>query len=239
MFRQFTDTGTEFLLGDSVNSLTPDCSIDSKRFLTALEIAMSGTHGRHLLGKMVSLMPRDRKYHKACQFIHEVIDQQIENAFRSLKSTEIGGTGEHRLVLLHELVKQTTDKALIRGNILTVYAAGTESQATVISHVLFLLSRNPGVLLTLLDEIMTIGMKQPTLQEIKGLPFLKAVILEGTLVVEGMRVCSSRTKIVLQRYVFILSHHSPTGPRCKILFFLLVVDRMVTAHCSSRRGPPT
>jgi len=169
------------LLGSSVDSLTLECSIDSKRFVRALEVAMTEVHKRHLQGWLVALLPKNKAFAQACGLIHEVINQRIDEAFEYIKSSKTTPEDQrhNQLVLVRELAKQTADKNLIRGSVLTTYAAGAESQAVVISNVFFVLSRHPEVFDKLREEVKSIGHEKPKLQVLKNMSYLKGVINEA------------------------------------------------------------
>jgi cytochrome P450 len=105
-----------------------------------------------------------------------VVEKQI--ALRSECSKE--RTGSSRYVFLDELLSATQDPTVIRSELLNILLAGRDTTASLLSNVLWELSRQPDVTLRLRREIEEhVGSGQPTYDQIKELKYLKAILNES------------------------------------------------------------
>ncbi|KAE8441932.1 hypothetical protein EG329_004140 [Mollisiaceae sp. DMI_Dod_QoI] len=173
-----TDIVTEFLLGGSVGTLIENSSVDHKEFMSALAEADAGVGKRFLLGKLRVLFP-DKKFEEACRVTHNYVDHRIDAYFRSVAEGKRSNDENKRLVLLDEVAKETTDRKLIRSQVLNILQAAGDGAAIIISNTLFLLSRHPKVEETLRQEIASIGGQLPTYEMLKSMKYLRRVISES------------------------------------------------------------
>lgn len=184
LFFQLTiDSASEFLFGESTNTLTGNDGFKS-RFAQAFnrsqeEIAMGVRSGK------INKRFRSKQFAEDCKFVHDFVDTYVEKGLayrRALDSEGIkedGGAG--RYVFLHELVKATTDPIQIRSELLNVLLAGRDTTASLLSDVFFELARRPDVWAKLQAEIGTLDGEKPTFQQLKDMKYLKAVLNEGEL----------------------------------------------------------
>ncbi|KUJ17437.1 n-alkane-inducible cytochrome P450 [Mollisia scopiformis] len=173
-----TDIVTEFILGESVGTLTENSSVDHKKFLGALSDADAGVGKRFLLGKLRFFL-RDKNFDKACQIAHKYVDERIDAYFNTVATRKSSSQEPQPLVLLNELAKETDDRKLIRSQILNILQAAEDGAAIIISNTLFLLSRHPDVQRTLREEISTINAQIPTFEVLKSMKYLRKVINES------------------------------------------------------------
>lgn len=100
---------TEFLLGDSVNTLTGKSSLDRQAFLDSFTAAAQGVGRRVMLGKLKFLFP-DKKFDDACRSIFKFVNKSIDETFLYLKENEETVSDEiERLVFIRELARQRID----------------------------------------------------------------------------------------------------------------------------------
>lgn len=164
---------TEFLLGDSVNTLTGKSTLDHQVFLDSFTAAAEGVGRRLMLGKLNFLFP-DKEFNQACMYIFKFVNKRLDETFLYLRTQEAKlSEGNERLVFMRELAKQTDDRGLIAAQVLNVLNAANDGAAIVISHILFLLSRYPEVQNKLRAEMVAIGAKKPEYEELKKKVFEK------------------------------------------------------------------
>jgi len=166
------------LLGESVGTLTENPSIDHKEFLGPLSDADAGVGKRFLLGKLRFLF-RDKKFDNACKVTHRYVNERIDAYFESVSKGKDSADDDHRLVLLNELAKGTTDKKLIRSQVLNILQAAEDGAAIVTSNTLFLLSRYPKAQEALREEVASINGQIPTYEMLKSMKYLRKVINES------------------------------------------------------------
>jgi len=88
------------------------------------------------------------------------------------------------MCFLDELVLQTTDKKQIRSELLNILLAGRDTTASLLSNVLFTISRRPDILANLQAELKEFGLlgkdaPPPTFAQLKELKYLRAVLNES------------------------------------------------------------
>ena len=148
---QLLDTSTAFLFGKSVNSLSSKSTIDAKNFLSAFTVAQEGASKKIRQGKF-RIFFRDPDFEKATKTIRAFTESYVDKALalrQPVENKERGilqnHEGPRRVVFLHELVQQLDNKTELRDQLLSIFTAGHESTAIVISHVFYLLSKHPAV----------------------------------------------------------------------------------------------
>ncbi|KAF8850520.1 putative cytochrome P450 alkane hydroxylase [Acephala macrosclerotiorum] len=198
-----TDVVSEFILGESIGILTENSSVDQKEFMSALSDADAGSGKRFLMGKLRVFFP-GKKFNKACEVVHSYsyVDQKVDSYFKSVADGKNTTDENERLVLLNELAKQTSDRKLIRSQVLNVLQAAQDGASIVISNTLFLLCRNPKALEALREEISSIGGQIPTYDVLKSMKYLRWVINESLRL---LPLAPNNTRIALKDTVL------PTG----------------------------
>ncbi|KAF7870088.1 uncharacterized protein EAF02_009278 [Botrytis sinoallii] len=218
MYQDF-DTSTEFLFGESMNTLSPETTFQTEECLAAFDYAIRGMGIRFQLGSLRSLY-WDKKWYKSIKITHSFADQYINKAMEFRRSyldareergkeevedsdsEEDDDNGNHRHVLLHEMAKQTGSRDDLRNQILHVFLAGHESSAITIGNAIFHLCRNPEMWKKLRSEILSEGDKPFTFESLKNLHYLQYIIKE-TLRLHP--VAPTDTRIALQDTIL------PTG----------------------------
>ncbi|THV45304.1 hypothetical protein BGAL_0505g00020 [Botrytis galanthina] len=206
------DTSTEFLFGESMNTLSPETTFQTEECLAAFDYAIRGMGIRFQLGSLRFLY-WDKKWYKSIKITHSFADRYVDKAmeFRrsyldarkerkkeKVKDSDSEGgddNGNHRHVLLHEMAKQTGSRDDLRNQILHVFLAGHESSAITIGNAIFHLCRNPEMWKKLRSEILSEGDKPFTFESLKNLHYLQYIIKE-TLRLHP--VAPTDTRIALQ-----------------------------------------
>ncbi|KIJ06968.1 hypothetical protein PAXINDRAFT_91187, partial [Paxillus involutus ATCC 200175] len=82
--------------------------------------------------------------------------------------------------LLDHLVNYTEDPIVIRDEILNIMIAGRDTTAGTLTFVIYMLSQHPDVLRRLREEILSMvgSLRRPTLEDMREMKYLRAVINE-------------------------------------------------------------
>lgn len=82
-------------------------------------------------------------------------------------------------MFIDELVRQTDDRIRIRSELLNILLAGRDTTASLLSNVWWTLSKRPDVWAKLREDIDTLDGEIPTLEQVKELKYLRAVLNES------------------------------------------------------------
>ncbi|KAI9572479.1 cytochrome P450 [Boletus coccyginus] len=207
MISRFTlDSATEFLFAQDVRSLSaglvypPSSPLSTSvafqdhpanQFAHAFLEAQLATSYRGRFGSPWRLFEfwsdRVGKHMHVC---HEFIDPILKAALsKKQELKEVGmipnGNEKEREVLegetlLDHLVNYTEDLAVIRDEILNIMIAGRDTTAGTLTFVVWMLSQHPNVLHKLREDILTVvgNSRSPTLEDLREMKYLKAVINE-------------------------------------------------------------
>lgn len=200
-FKLTVDTATEFLYGESVNSLNPihDPSFPEREiFSDAFDEAQHYLAKRILLQKLYWVL-NNKEYGKNLKIVKRFLDHYINIAL-SLSPEELD---KKRYIFLYELAKQTRDPIVLRDQALNVLLAGRDTTAGLLSFTFHELGRKPEILKKLKEEILgAFGTETNniTFESLKKLSYLKAVINETLRVFptvpKNFRVANKNTFLV-------------------------------------------
>ena len=196
---QFLDTSTEFLFGQSVESLLPEGPFDTAAFLEAFDASLVGLTLRLMAGPLRFLFVIDRSWKKAYTIVHNFVDKQVDLAIKEQETQdEKAIDGDRRgkqYILLHEMAKQTQDRKDLRSQIINVFIPARDVVAIAFGNAMFQLARHPHVWKDLRAEVLEIGDQELTYELLKSLKATRSIINE-TL---RLRPATSRvTKVALR-----------------------------------------
>lgn len=173
------DSATEFLLGESTESLT-------KRSTEGF--SESFTRGQNYIAHMsrwgwwARLFPANKEWKHDQKLVHDFVDYYVEKglAKRSQLLTEKSNADKSgRYVFIDELVRQTTDKVQIRSELLNILLAGRDTTASLLTNLWFVLAKRSDIWEKLQAEIATLGGEIPTYEELRNLKYLRALMNES------------------------------------------------------------
>jgi cytochrome P450 len=183
LFFQLTlDSATEFLFGESVNSLSSTEGSEQHRFGAAFDLAQSRLGNRSRMGKLVHLY-RDSEFVQACQIVHDFVDKIIYRALDIVQPHDaeksISGKGDaDRYVFLTEIVKATRDPLQLRDELLNILLAGRDTTASLLSNTFHVLARRPDIWKKLKTEVDELGGEKPNYETLRNMKYLKYVLNE-------------------------------------------------------------
>jgi len=192
LIARFTmDSATEFLFGSCVHSLSSDLPYpfnvppppgprtqsESDKFISAFVEAQHIISKRAWVGTIWPLfeifVDKSREPMKIIDsFIDPILQQSLEK-----KST----TGsDEALTLLDHLVQFTTDKKVIKDEIMNIMIAGRDTTAETLTFAIYFLAMHPEVFTHLRQEVLSkLGDHTiPTYDDLRELKYLRAVINE-------------------------------------------------------------
>lgn len=182
LFFQLTlDSATEFLFGESVNSLLSSDDSEQQRFGRAFDAAQVtiGNGGRSLvnLGKFFG----NDEFEKNCKIVHDFVDKIVHKILKEVDPSDpeksVGVNGG-RYVFLIETAKVTRDPEQLRDESLNILLAGRDTTASLLSHTFHVLARRPDIWAKLQAEIDELNGEKPDYETIKQMKYLKYVLNE-------------------------------------------------------------
>lgn len=179
-FRLTLDTATEFLLGESTQSLVKG---DDDGFAAVFNDSQSFIAARLLCGGLAKrLVPGKAKFGRDTKFVQEFVDHLIRKALT--KHAQSGNESDNdrmnrRYTFIVELLRHTTDRIRIRDELLNVLMAGRDTTASLLTNVWFILSIRPDVWQNLQADVHRLKGECPTFEQIKDLKYTKAVLNES------------------------------------------------------------
>lgn len=173
------DSATEFLFGQSAGSLDEGTSHErGMKFAQAFTDSVTKTGHIIRMPKSLSFLLKGKKYRKDVEYIHEYVSDYVQKAVNLHKNgTEKSG----KYVFLEELAQTGYGAKKIQDELLNILLAGRDTTAGLLSFLFYTLARKPEVWRKLNVEVLSLGGKRPSYEEVKGLKYLQWVMNEGEL----------------------------------------------------------
>ncbi|KAK5107247.1 hypothetical protein LTR62_001601 [Meristemomyces frigidus] len=178
-FRLTLDSATEFLFGESTESLTKG---SGEGFGTAFNRGQEYIANSSRWGVWAKLFPANKEWDHDRKFVHEFADHYVRKgmAKRSQLLQEKGSVEKPgRYLFIDELVRQTTDPVRIRSELLNILLAGRDTTASLLTNVWHILSRRPDIWARLQAEVAKLDGAAPTFETLKDMKYLKALLNES------------------------------------------------------------
>ncbi|KAI3403087.1 hypothetical protein KGF56_004147 [Candida oxycetoniae] len=159
-FRFTVDTATEFLFGESINSLydeklgfPPPNDIPGRE-----EFAVAFNTSQHYLAtrtysQVFYWMFNNKEFKDCNKKVHRVAKYFVNRAL-NFTPEELEEKSKDGYVFLYELVKQTRNPQILQDQLLNIMVAGRDTTAGLLSFTIFELARNPHVWKKLREEIL-------------------------------------------------------------------------------------
>lgn len=186
-FRLTLDSATEFLFGESVDSLlesdTSDSSAYSKsEFARSFDRAQDYIAWRGRFQKFFWLF-NSKEFRNDCATVHRLADHFVQKALNAEKPATPVHSGK-RYFISEQLATRTRDAKVMRDQMLNVLLAGRDTTAGLLGWTFYLLARNPAVYKKLRNEIIQVfgtedSNKMPTFASLKDVVYLRYVLNEG------------------------------------------------------------
>ncbi|KAI6842745.1 putative P450 monooxygenase [Hortaea werneckii] len=179
-FRLTMDSATEFLFGESTESLT---TTSTEGFAESFNRGQEHIGNLARWGPLAMLLSSGKQWKHDRDFVHSFVDYYVEKGLAkrgellSEKSNAEKPAG--RYVFIDELVRQTTDRIRIRSELLNILLAGRDTTASLLTNVWWLLSTRPDIWERLQTEVAGLNGELPTFEQLKEMKYLKALLNES------------------------------------------------------------
>ncbi|KAL8742064.1 MAG: hypothetical protein Q9190_005399 [Brigantiaea leucoxantha] len=176
------DITTEFVLGESADTLSPTQSIDKKRFIESLMFVKKIIARDGYLGAMHVFFSK-KAYHQACndvkRFVEPIIEKELDRQMQHRKGDVLENSAT-RYFMLKGMADNTDSKLELRDGTISVLLAGIDSVESLLDMTFWLLARNREVFAKLRTEVLdNIGRNRPTYDQLKNLTYLRYVFNES------------------------------------------------------------
>ena len=177
-FRLTMDSATEFLFGESTESLT---SSSEGGFAQAFTRSQFEVAGRSRWGGFARLLPYGAHWAADLAFVNQFVDHYVEIGVAKRQQSRGERAPEHkgRYIFLDEICQQTQDPIRIRSESLNILLAGRDTTASLLTNVWFTLSSRPDIWAKLQKEIATLNGAIPTYAELKELKYVRSLMDES------------------------------------------------------------
>lgn len=174
-FRYTMDSATEFLFGQSVNTLRKtESELD---FAEAFSYAQEAIITRGMLGPLAAFY-RDSKADQCNAICRDFARQFVEEAVRSVESEKQASVedkqeGRQKYIFSHALARNTSDKDQILDELMNVLLAGRDTTASMLSNMFFMLAKNPACWEKLRSEVANLDGRPPTYEELRNMKYVQ------------------------------------------------------------------
>ncbi|KAK5133601.1 hypothetical protein LTR08_007549 [Meristemomyces frigidus] len=175
-FRLTMDSATEFLFGESTESLSKG---GNEGFAEAFTRSQEYIAHKSRWGLMTVLFPANKNWDQDRTFVHSFVDHYVDKGLAKRDVLLAQKSNAQRYIFIDELIRQTTDRVRIRSELLNVLLAGRDTTASLLTNVWFTLSQRPDLWTKLQAEIGGLNGEIPTFEQLKELKFLKALLNES------------------------------------------------------------
>ena len=178
------DMTSELLFGSPFSSLEQTTNTKAKIF-NALHDVMIYIEQRWRRGIIGKLIPQPEMA-KCIRTLSDFVDHQIEKGLRKFHDSDHAhasktSKAEGRYVYLDELIRATDDRDKIRDEVMTILIAARDTTASLLSNIVFVLSKRKDVLDYLGAEIDELRGEKPSSEKLNQMVFLKNCINESKL----------------------------------------------------------
>lgn len=185
------DSATDFLFGHSTHTLRRYGHNAGDRtgrdFGSAFNYAQDAIATRGRMGPL-KIFYRDRKAHDANRRCHELVEEFVDKALRYRREIDNEACPEKKSTVstpkypvLHKLAQKTGDRIRIPDELMNVLLAGRDTTASLLSNMVFMLAKIPGVWTKLRAEISMLEGCAPTYDQLRNLTYLKYCMNECKL----------------------------------------------------------
>lgn len=187
------DTATEFLFGESTDSLSGGKRLTPARAQSATEFQLSFNRAQDFLllrtlAQKFYFLVGGSEFNQASdnckKFIDYYVDRtlkQVQDEKRDNNNNNEDKKGNNEFVFIKELTKETTDPIVMRDQAMNILLAGRDTTAGTLSFAIALLVRHKDVWAKLRQAILTdfgTGTENITFSTLKRCEYLKYVINE-------------------------------------------------------------
>ncbi|KAK0734105.1 cytochrome P450 [Lasiosphaeria miniovina] len=175
-FRYTLDAATDFLLGKDIKSLSTPVQEFAEAFAEVQRVQSLIAR----TGPLSSFVNR-KTFWKGMEVINTFVNQYIDRALR-LSPEELASKskGEAGYTFLHALSGFTSERKVLRDQLVAVLLAGRDTTACTLSWTIYELARHPDAVAKLRAEILEVvgPTRAPTYDDLKSMKYLQNVMNE-------------------------------------------------------------
>lgn len=175
-YRFALDAATDFLLGKSVDSLLNSGTQFADAFGEVQRVQAVVARA----GPLQHFVPK-KSFHAGLKVLNEFVNQYIDQALQlSPEELEKVTKSDEGYTFLHALASHTRDRQVLRDQIVAVLLAGRDTTSVTLSWLFYELSRRPGVVQKLREEIVgRVGVdRRPSYDDLKAMRYLQHTLNE-------------------------------------------------------------
>lgn len=176
------DAASEFLFGESTNTLTSDAH-NEHDFTRSFNLIQDTMTTRMMFGKLNFLIG-GKEFTKNIGVVQGMVQYYVQSALK-MSESELESKSKGGYVILYEVVKKTRDPIIIQDELLSMLLAGRNTTAGLLSFLFYELGKNPDVLEKLKQEISVhfgigenVEFEKITFESMKRCSYLKYCINE-------------------------------------------------------------
>ena len=181
-FRLTIDTATEFLFGESCNSLHVGTTGTSNvGFAKAFNDAQDCIAMRSNQGFFAKFNPELKKMDESVRIVHEFVDKYVQSAldYRRKRDLEKApDSNDERYVFLQELARRLDDPKRLRSELLAVLLAGRDTTASLLGNVFYIIARRPDVWAKLQEDIAQLDGEAPDFEQLRNCKYVRYCLNE-------------------------------------------------------------
>jgi len=124
----------------------------------------------------------DKKFEDDKKFVHEYVGSYVRKALEQNKKYATERQKPEQAsgyVFLEELSKVGYSPQKIQDELLNILLAGRDTTASLLSHLWYVLARRPDVFDKLREEVLTLGNREPTFEQVKEMKYLQYCLNEA------------------------------------------------------------
>ncbi|KAF5598668.1 cytochrome p450 [Fusarium pseudocircinatum] len=178
------DTGTEFLFGESTDTLCNPTKA-SQKFTKAFDFTLKDVAYQARLGPFRRFQGSRSKAHDAYQVCRSYVEHYVDQAMALRTSPSKGElpreseSKNRHDSLLRQLASSGVSKEKIRAELLSVLIAARDTTSNLLGNLFFILARRPDIWTKIRDEVKHLDTSEPTYEQLRHLTYAKYCINES------------------------------------------------------------
>ncbi|KAF5250802.1 hypothetical protein FANTH_4074 [Fusarium anthophilum] len=178
------DTGTEFLFGESTDTLCNPTKA-SQEFTKAFDLTLKDVAYQARLGPLRRFQGSRSKAHDAYQVCRSYVEHYVNQAM-ALRTSDLAAevpkeneAKNRHDSLLRQLAGSSISKEKIRAELLSVLIAARDTTSNLLGNLFFILARRPDIWAKIRDEVERMDTNEPTYEQLRHLTYAKYCINES------------------------------------------------------------
>ena len=179
-FRFTADVTTDLMFGESIDSLMNPGSAQAE-ISRIIQEAVIGCEKRWQLGPLARFVPQPGFWNNVAA-IRNYIEPYVKKAVEHRRRVEMNEEKEQgdngRYIFLQEISKKTTDRIILRDELLSLFFGGRDTTACLLSNLFWVLARRPDIWGKIRAEVAKLEGQVPTSEQLKELKYIRFSLLE-------------------------------------------------------------